>query len=176
MWKYQLISYLEFQELLNFFLIICKILNWLLCHRSEPHEEFKHLCTLKCFVDLEILDFRGKILPRVQTFHRVSFDIPICDMFHSPQIYTFLSKTPHCSNSGDRLKQNKIIHFIFYYLTSQGRGALVALKQWRQWLLIFSLMSGHSIETLGSSTQIISPALNSNRFYSIMWWKTSSGY
>ena len=43
------ISYLKFQELLNFFLIICKILNWLLCHRSEAHEEFKHLCTLKCF-------------------------------------------------------------------------------------------------------------------------------
>ena len=44
------ISYLEFQELLNFFLIICKILDRLLCHRTEAHEKFKHLCTLKYFV------------------------------------------------------------------------------------------------------------------------------
>ena len=43
-------------------------------------------------------------------------------------------------------------------LTSQGRGALVALKQCRQWVLTPSFSSGHSIETLGSSTQMISPA------------------
>ena len=48
------IPYLEFQELLDFFLIICEILNWLLCHRSETHEEFKHLCTLKCYDHLTI--------------------------------------------------------------------------------------------------------------------------
>ena len=95
------ISYLEFQELLNFFLIICKILDRLLCHRTEAHEKFKHLCTLKCFIYFDILAFWGKLLPHVRTFHRVSFDIPFCDMNHSPQTYTFWSKTPHCSNSGD---------------------------------------------------------------------------
>ena len=99
----------------------------------------------------------NKSLPHVQTFHRVSFGILFCGKNHLPRICTFLSKTQPCSNSGER--SNKIPCQVFFCkLTSQGRGALVALKQWRQLLLMFSLMSGHNIETLGSSTQIISPA------------------
>ena len=42
------ISYLEFQELLNFFLIIQKILDRFLRDGTEAHEKLENLCTLKC--------------------------------------------------------------------------------------------------------------------------------
>ena len=42
-----MIIYLELQELFNFFLIIYKILDRLLCDCPEAHEKLKDICTLE---------------------------------------------------------------------------------------------------------------------------------
>ena len=52
-----------------------------------------------------------KLLPRVQTFHRVSFDIPFCDRNRSPLICTFWSKTQRYNNSETDQIRN---HFMFF--------------------------------------------------------------
>ena len=44
-WEWKL-GILQLQELFNFSLVLSEVLNWLLCHCSQTHEQFEHLRSL----------------------------------------------------------------------------------------------------------------------------------